>query len=140
MIYSRNGLQSLRTFNVLQTCNMRPLETNRYILTWFSIYPPAKNTSKWKRWMYISFTVFDLIILLLSIAAASAFFRKFVSTDLEASLMALMDLVGCLTMSYVIMVTFYQRQEFLIIFDGLTKIYDERKMHQFIALYSFGAS
>lgn len=116
---------------------MRPLETNRCVLTWFSIYPPATNTSQWKRWVYISFTAFDLIILLLAVVSASAFVRKFVSIKLEASLMALMDLVGCITMSYVIIVTCYQRQEFLIIFDSLTKIYDERKIYRFLHLYTW---
>lgn len=103
---------------------MIPLKTNRRVLIWFCVHPPAEETSKQKRLAYAVFTIFTLTINLLSTAADAAYFYRFMSIDLEDSLMALLQLFGNATMAYVIVAMFVLRHKIHTIFNNLSQIYE----------------
>lgn len=73
---------------------MRPLETNRTVLKWPSVYPLDGTTSDRNKMCYRIFSVSIIIIQILATGANAAFFLKFASTKLEDSLFALMQLLG----------------------------------------------
>lgn len=106
---------------------MIPLRTNRRVLTWFCVYPPEENATKWQKRAYIAFAVYALTLNSVSCVSDAAFFFKFVSTDLEKSLMALLQLFGNATMVYALSITFLLRKKFVAIIESLTTIYETSK-------------
>lgn len=117
-------MESLASF---QQIHVIPLKTNRWILTWLCVFPPEKNTSKWKKLAHIAFSLTVFIINAGSFFGSLAFFLKYMSVDLEQCIFALVQMIGEVNMSYVSIITFIQRDKIKAIYDDLSRIYRARK-------------
>lgn len=102
---------------------MIPLKANRRVLTWFSVYPPDKNATKWNRYAYITFTAVALAVQLCSFASDTVVFFKFLSTDVEIVLMALLQFFANGAMAYSIATMLILRHKINAIFESLSEIH-----------------
>lgn len=103
---------------------MLPLKTSRHVLTWFCVYPPDESCNKWK---YVAFTAIALTIHLCSTTSDGIVFVAYISTDLEKSLMGLLQLFGNASMAYSIVTMLILQHKINHIFKSLTEIYEFRK-------------
>lgn len=108
---------------VQQKLAMIPLKTNRRVLQWFCVYPANESDSLWIRFAYICFALFMLAINIIVIVVSITFFIRFASTNLEEALFTVIQLAGIVTMTYVMIITFFQRFKIIGIFKSLENIY-----------------
>lgn len=50
-----------------------PLQATRRVLTWVYVYPTDKSTNKWKKQLYISFSLIIFVTNFCGLAASIAF-------------------------------------------------------------------
>lgn len=107
---------------------MTPLVTNKRVLVWLNLCSPDDETVEWKRigFAFVGFIV--LISTLSDMLASVAFMLKYISINLEESLYALFQIFGFGSITYAIIVTFFQRHKIREIFQGLSEIYNESKI------------
>lgn len=111
---------------------MKPLALHQLVLSWVSIVPSEKPTSKTKR---ILSKITPLILIagnLTGLTSSAIFFVRFVSTDLEASLYALFQISGQLGMTNAEVVTFFYRHKFHEMFKSLENIHNKCKNPIFV--------
>lgn len=106
---------------------MVPLAIHKRVWTWLCVYPIDESTSKWKKLVYIIFTLVILAANLSIIPASVAFAMKFVSTDLEGSLHALFQITACTGIIFAMFSGFILRHKISTIFEQLTEIYNRSK-------------
>lgn len=106
---------------------MKPLEMIIRMLTWLSVYPPDKNTSKSRKIEYICVAVVIMTVLIFGFIGFAAFFCKYVSTDMEMALMAVMTICTSVGTSYTLAISFLTRSKMKSIFENLSEIYDASK-------------
>lgn len=106
---------------------MKPLVTNRRVLTWLCVYPADATTSKLKQLAYILFSLIVFAGILSSLMASIAFFWKYVLVDLEVALYAVSQIAAAASILYAIVMTLFSRQGITNIFQKLTKIYETSK-------------
>lgn len=103
------------------------LETNQRVLTWLCMHPPDESATAWKRMAYIIAALIIFAVLLSATIAHIVYFLKFVSTDLEGSLVALMIIDGMIGFVYSFVTAFNLRYKIQTIFENLTSIYEASK-------------
>lgn len=106
---------------------MKPLESIVQMLTWLSAYPPDERTSKTKKLLYIFIFVVIMAVLICGFIAFATFFFKYIMSDLEKALMAVMTLCTATGTSYTLVVSFVKRLKMKSIFDDLSEIYEKCK-------------
>lgn len=106
---------------------MKPLEMIIRMLTWLSVYPPDKNTSKPKKVEYVCVAVVIMTVLIFGFIGFAAFFCKYVSKDMEMALMAVMTICTSVGTSYTLAISFLTRSKMKSIFDNLSEIYNTSK-------------
>lgn len=106
---------------------MKPLEMIIRMLTWLSVYPPDKNTSKSRKIEYVCVAVVIMTVLIFGFIGFATFFFKYVSADMEMALMAVMTICTSVGTSYTLAISFLTRSKMKSIFDNLTEIYDASK-------------
>lgn len=106
---------------------MDVLAVNRRVLTLLYVCPTTEGTNKWKEIFYIVFTTLTTAANVCGFIASSFFFGKFVTTDLESSLHALLQMAALGAATYMLVVGLFSRHEINEIFNHLKKIYDESK-------------
>lgn len=109
---------------------MKPLESIRKILEKLCMHSLADNESQCEKLMRILFSSI-LFSLILSILVSSAVFIS-KSADLEDKLYGLFQSCGSLVADYSFIVAVLLRRKIAIIFENLTKFYDECKTFFFI--------
>lgn len=102
---------------------MKPLATSHQVMTWLSMCPPDKSTSKIKRMCYIGCTLIVGVIPFIGLLASIAFFVEFMAADVENSLYAIFQVAAELSMLNVIIVGVINRHHIANIFTELSKIY-----------------
>lgn len=110
---------------------MKPLQTNQQVLTWLCVYLAKQNTSKFKKILYIVFSVVVFLGYFNVLLASIAFFLKYASSSLEQSLYALFQISGDFGTVYMMLTAYTLRKQFKIIFDKLSNIYDACKNIEF---------
>lgn len=102
---------------------LNPLVTNRRVLTLLCVCPVDKSVSNWKRLCYGIFTLFVITSNLCGFVASSLFFVKFVSSDLEMSLHALLQICALTSATYMSIIGIVSRKKIGAIFENLWQIY-----------------
>lgn len=124
MVYSKFKLTSCQ--------RMKPLVTNRRVLTWLCVHPADETTSKFEK---ISYFIFSLIVfsgILSSLIASIAFFYKYVKVDLEVALYAVSQIAAASSVLYAIIMTLFSRPGITDVFKRLTIIYNESKSKNYL--------
>lgn len=106
---------------------MKPLMTNRQMLTWLGFYPVDENTSKREGFGYVIFGVVVFAMIVCTCAASIAYFQKISAINLGEALYAVLQVIGTLHIMYLMVFTFLQRHKIVAIFEKLSEIYSERK-------------
>lgn len=106
---------------------MKPLVTCQRVLTWVSVFPVEKNTTKRKRLLFKILPMLLLISNIIGVISSSLFCWKYIKIDLEGSLYALFQVAGMLGMSNIIIVSFISRKKVPKIFENLSQIYKSCK-------------
>lgn len=106
---------------------MKPLVTIERALVWLCLCSPDKATSKWKMLVCAFLGLITFTSTLSDMLASVAFMLKFISIDMEESLYALFQIFGFGSITYAIIVTFFQRHRMRDLFRGLSKIYSASK-------------
>lgn len=105
---------------------MKPLATAQRILSWFCIRP-FDEPSTWKEIARVIFVVFLPISVFSCEVLSVLFFAKYISTDLNGSIFALLQIAIYFGLFYTMVAVAYSRRDLLAIFDSLAKIYDACK-------------
>lgn len=113
---------------------MKPLQTNRLVLTWIYLYPVQDVW--WKQLLRIMLGLSAFLVMVANLTMGAVYFYLFVSTDLESAVFALFHIVACSSISYEMICAFYLRHKMPALFDELSFIYDSRKL---CTLLSFDA-
>lgn len=103
---------------------MKPLASIQQTLAWFCVCTFTKNANKWQKIARIPFTLIIFAMNLGALASSVAFFYKFMSTDLEASLYALSIIIAFGGMFYVALVSLIMRHKIANSFESLADIYN----------------
>lgn len=106
---------------------IKPLQTNRLIMTWLCLCHEDEATSKWKKLAYIicaltlSFAFFSMSVV------SVTFVVKYFKVDLEEALYAVFQVSGYFAQIYTMISAFILRNEISGIFLKLYDIYDACK-------------
>lgn len=128
-------VQKLKTIST--HANMRPLATAQRIFSWFCI-GPFDEPSTGKEIARVVFVVFLPISVVSCKVSSVLFFFKYISTDLNGSIFALLQIAMYFGLIYTMVAVASSRRELLAIFDSLSKIYDackNRPVHFFDESY-----
>lgn len=106
---------------------MRPMETNRRVLTWFCLHPADENTGIMMKLIYAANAFVALSIAFLFFFGSCYYFWMFASTDLEKALGAVWTINGIMAEIYMFIVMLLSRQKIKSAFDALTEIYEASK-------------
>lgn len=106
---------------------MRPLVTNRRVLTWLCVCSADEYTTIKPKMLYVSITIIVFVAILSAFAGTLAFVLKFFSVDLEASLLGFLPNVAYASGVYGMIVSFIIRKKINAIFDELMLIYNKSK-------------
>lgn len=106
---------------------MEPLRLIIKMLTWLGAYPPGDNASRSKKLLYIFIAVVTIAVLVCCNIGFAAFFFKYIMSDLEKSLMAVMTLCSGFIPTYILLVSMFKRSNMRNIFDRLSEIYELSK-------------
>lgn len=102
---------------------MKPLETNRQVLTWLCILPADETAGKFKKWICIAFSCSLITTSVCGFISSSAFMLKFWSTNLIDCLYALFQVAANVSALYMMMIAYNLRHKVAALFDRLTEIY-----------------
>lgn len=108
-----------------------PMAVTQRVLTWFCMYPASKFTSRFRKNIYIIFTLAAFIGDLQSIAAAAMFFVKNASVDLGGSLYAVFQVCDVFGAAYAIPVGLFMQHKIRDLFESLSAIYENGKKSSF---------
>lgn len=108
----------------IQKREMRPLETNRLLMTWLSLHPASNNTSTAMKSVYMRITVACISSKLSFLLASIVYFWKFVWIDLGMALKAFWAIVIIATLLYSFAVMIFSRQKIEQTYETLSIIYD----------------
>lgn len=106
---------------------MVPLETNRRVLTWLSVFPPEEGSTKSQKVAYTAFTLWILGVLVFSFVTSLAYFLKYMHRDFGRSLFVMVQITGVSNMFYIVCITFILRHRITAVYISLCGIYKARK-------------
>lgn len=106
---------------------MKPLRLIIKMLMWLGAYPPDENASKSKKLLYIFIAVVIIAVLVCCHIGFAAFFFKYIMSDLEKALMAVMTLCSGFIPTYILIVSMFTRSSMRNVFDRLSEIYEMSK-------------
>lgn len=106
---------------------MKPLVTNRKVLTWIGILPAAERTNKFRKLIYITFYFALTSSSGFALFTSLTFMLKYMSTNLEDCLYALFQVAADMNLVYMMVIALILRRKIAALFDRLTEIYNERK-------------
>lgn len=109
---------------------IQSLVTNRRLLAWLCLYPAPGATSSLKRSAYIVLSAVVCFSTICALASSTAYFIKFMSTDLEESLCALFQVSCFSNVTYVIIVAYFLKSKIVAILNDLDSIYDACKIFE----------
>lgn len=104
---------------------MKPLVTNKNVLTWLCILPAQEQTNKRMKLIYIAFTFTLSITCFCGLASSLAFMMEYLSTNLENCLYALFQVAADASAFYMVMVALFLRHKMAALFDNLSEIYNK---------------
>lgn len=105
---------------------MRPLPTNRQVLTWLCICP-VDVENQWQKPLRGLISVICLATNIGGFLSSVAFFLENYSNDLKVSLNGIYQIAVFLGMTYMYIAAFFLRKEITSFLDNLEKIYNQRK-------------
>lgn len=108
---------------------MRPLETNRCIMTWLCLHPANDNTSTVMKLVYMGITVACISSQLSIFLASIVHFWKFMWIDFGMALKAFWAIVVFGALLYSIIIMLFSRQKIEQTYETLSLIYDASKKH-----------
>lgn len=117
--------RSISNLNSLRA--MEPMATARKVLTWLCIVPADEETTKFKKLIYIACTSALMVSTICGFLTSSAFIIKFMSTNLEDCLYALIQICATVGDTYMMLVAFILRHKIAALFDRLAAIYRASK-------------
>lgn len=100
-----------------------PLELLQKGLGWLCVFPSAKADSTIDKIARVVFTIIVFFANLCALLASATFVYKFISTDMQRSLYALLQMGSFFIMTYTIVVAFFVRDKIIGIFEKLSEIY-----------------
>lgn len=122
----------MRKGNTKKSNNIKPLNLDQEVLTWLCVLPAEKSTSKWRKRTYIAFVLAAILCVLTVTLSSLMYALKFMSIDLQKSLIGLESVFAAIQMANSIVVLFLIHHKIPIIYGNLTEIYEKRMNHLFI--------
>lgn len=111
---------------------IKPLATNRLVLTWLSICSATENTSKWKKCIYMTIGVMNVAFLVATEIPTVIFFCTNVTINFGESLYSLFQFFGCGCTLLLMVNNYFLRQKINDIFKDLANIYENCKNYDSI--------
>lgn len=106
---------------------MKPLATNRLMLTWLCFQPADASVSIKQKLAYIAVISIAFGVKVAYFFEYWVYFLEFVSVDLEESLYAIYEISGNSGVVFMTVIVLFQRYKMSSLLKGLGRIYDERK-------------
>lgn len=105
---------------------MKPLATNKRVLTWLNVYPLEETASKREKFLYNALSVIILSLELATIVGSVLFILKYWSVNLEDAFFAFFQIDLMINFFYLTAVAYIQRQKISDLFKTLTEICNAR--------------
>lgn len=112
---------------------MKPLVTNYRILTWLWVCPSEEKISWCCQFAHISLVSSIFFANVLLIICSLLYFYETVSVDLSKSLYAFGQIIGFISVTYMVIVALILRGKITELFRSLSRIYERSKnFHSFL--------
>lgn len=106
---------------------MRPLSTNRQVLTWLCIYP-VDGENPGRKPLYLIISAISLITITSVLLSSAVFFFNNYSNDLKVSINAIYQMAAFFGVTYMYVNAIFMRKMFTKFLRTLEKIYEKRKI------------
>lgn len=106
---------------------LNPLLTIQRMLKWLCICPMDENDASYKKILFIMWSVFSIICSSIGSTSSVRFFSKYLSTDLKASINAILPFTSTLNFLYMIINAYIVRHKIVAIFKRLSEIFEKCK-------------
>lgn len=103
---------------------------SQQVVAWLCAFPRDECASQRKKIVYFTFALGVVVASVFSVAASTVFIYRNVSTNLEETLFSLFHNIGAWVTLYQSVAMILLRHNFMVIFDGLAKIYNKSE-HKF---------
>lgn len=106
---------------------IQPLHTSERIMEWLCMCAPDESSSEPQKMVYIACTSTILSLNAMHLSASLAFAVKYIHTDFDGSVFAIMDVCGQIGMFYSSVAAIKMRYQIRDIYTELSAIYDARE-------------
>lgn len=107
---------------------MLPLKTEKRVLTWLCIYPPAEKTGTLERIIYEIFSLTVVLAIACNPIASAAYVRKYLAIDPEEAVDGLHPIIGWTPLVLIFITMRILKLRVVAIFEALSEIYNKRKL------------
>lgn len=108
---------------------MKPLSTNRLMLTWLFFLPAETTVSIQQKLSYLLVFLIVFEVTVTYYIGYWAYLLKHLPIDLEEALYAVYEVSVAFGVIFITVAAPFERYKMNLIFEGLEIIYDERKNH-----------
>lgn len=106
---------------------MKPIKILCRFLIWFCVYPCDKTTPKWIKCAHIAFACIVFAGNCMGLLVSTIFFFESISTSLENSLYAVLQIASCAIGTYANLFMLLSRHKITANLKDLARIYDKCK-------------
>lgn len=103
---------------------MIPLKTNRYFLTWLSLYPNSEGTSATTITVKQIFTVQCFLLTHIGLVGSIGFVCTHILEDLERSLFGILQIAGLFYVNYTQVFARFLRPKIISALDQISKFHE----------------
>lgn len=97
--------------------------SNKLILTWLCIHPPAEETNRIRRLAYVAFTILVFMISFLGWLDSAIFVYRFIDTNLEAALFGILQFIAMTNVVYLTIIAYILRPKLVEVIQKFTLNY-----------------
>lgn len=102
---------------------MKLFQTNKLVMRWYSLYPPAEGTGRAKKLAYLAVSAVVFFINFAGMLSTSLFAFKHISIDFEESLYAILPAAALFKISYMSVVAYTIRPQIVGLIEKYSDYY-----------------
>lgn len=121
-------------FKIDKNNKMIPLKSNQKVLKWLCGLPPERNSTKASKLAYIAFTLSVISGLLIPLIASGTYIWRNILDNIEDALFCVFHHIGGTSILYQCIAIVLLRHKLIVIFEQLSKIYDESENEKYIVM------
>lgn len=112
---------------MVQFSKMKPLPTNKRVLTWLGIFPVSETAKRREKILFIVSPIAFITVLFIAIIGSAVFIVNNLSINMTATIYAFFDISSLIATAYMLLVGLVLRRKIKDIFTKLSGFYEDRK-------------